>query len=517
MKAIVRTIDEKTEELAEPFLEKVQELEKGRGKDLRPRKRRKAVYGPSLSLEEAAAGLAHMRKPGAGTVARTPLRVYKEGMKSIPLEEPFLEKGRGKDLRPRKRRKAVYGPSLSLEEAAAGLAHMRKPGAGTVARTPLRVYKEGMKSIPLEEPFLEKGRGKDLRPRKKRKSKKQRYVETYRGIASKSPYSEQFGLKEYQVDRSISKLLKKKKIEKPFKPRPGTYGVGTPLGRYGKSLPFEEPFLEKARPHKYIRRLGAKGQYQYVYQEPFQREVSRDPVQAALYRQKNVRHEKWKPENLPIREFLKQFKEGKFDRPDRRTQVKAGWFDWFSSDIRDKTYALVSKLESVVNSPKINQDTMYVWFNEAPTHGKLYQDFRIADKATGDVIYAVTPRNPHGKAAVWGKENNFNNPLVEGTWDDVKEFFGTFKRPSDTSWAAKSFVITEPFLEKARLNKARTMGARDKQKRRTRVLSVPEQHQLRIVIDNLRNPLKGQFLGGPVGNEAKEIYQRLTGRSWIEN
>ena len=49
-----------------------------------------------------------------------------------------------------------------------------------------------------------------------------------------------------------------------------------------------------------------------------------------------------------------------------------------------------------------------------------------------------------------------------------------------------------------------------------RQLSIPEQHQLRIVTDNLRNPLKGKFLGGPTGDEAKEIYHKLTGRAWAE-
>lgn len=64
--------------------------------------------------------------------------------------------------------------------------------------------------------------------------------------------------------------------------------------------------------------------------------------------------------------------------------------------------------------------------------------------------------------------------------------------------------------------KARTFGAKDIKKRKTRTLSVPEQHQLRIVTDNLRNPMKGKFLGGPTGDEAKEIYHRLTGKEWME-
>jgi len=44
---------------------------------------------------------------------------------------------------------------------------------------------------------------------------------------------------------------------------------------------------------------------------------------------------------------------------------------------------------------------------------------------TGNVIYTIVPRSGHtGKAEVWGRENNFDGPLVQGKWKDVKTFFG---------------------------------------------------------------------------------------------
>jgi hypothetical protein len=47
---------------------------------------------------------------------------------------------------------------------------------------------------------------------------------------------------------------------------------------------------------------------------------------------------------------------------------------------------------------------------------------------TGDLIYTIIPASGHeherGKASVWGAENNFAGPLVEGNWKDVKTFFG---------------------------------------------------------------------------------------------
>jgi hypothetical protein len=46
---------------------------------------------------------------------------------------------------------------------------------------------------------------------------------------------------------------------------------------------------------------------------------------------------------------------------------------------------------------------------------------------TGDVIYTIIPSCGHerekGQAQVWGRENNFQEPLVAGNWKDVKTFF----------------------------------------------------------------------------------------------
>ena len=35
--------------------------------------------------------------------------------------------------------------------------------------------------------------------------------------------------------------------------------------------------------------------------------------------------------------------------------------------------------------------------------------------------------------------------------------------------------------------------------------SVPDRHQLKVLIDTVKNPLKGKFLGGPSAEEAEEI------------
>lgn len=134
---------------------------------------------------------------------------------------------------------------------------------------------------------------------------------------------------------------------------------------------------------------------------------------------------------VSVREWLENYEAGKYANPDTNTQITAGWYDWFCKDtaLAGKTRKLASKVKHIAKSSKINLDTMYVWFkNNCPLYGKLYDDFRFADRETGNVIYTITPSCGHktteGQASVWGRENDFNGPLVEGTWEDVLNFFG---------------------------------------------------------------------------------------------
>lgn len=135
--------------------------------------------------------------------------------------------------------------------------------------------------------------------------------------------------------------------------------------------------------------------------------------------------------NMNINTFATRFLRGEFVFSDVKTQIEAGWYDWFCRDtsLKSKTQTLGKKMLQLMKSDKIDTDKQYVWFkNNCPMYGRLYDDFRIADMETGEVIYTIIPssglESEKGQAQVWGRENDFQEPLVAGTWKDVKAFFG---------------------------------------------------------------------------------------------
>ena len=133
-----------------------------------------------------------------------------------------------------------------------------------------------------------------------------------------------------------------------------------------------------------------------------------------------------------LRQWLKRFDNHEFELPFVKVQIEAGWYDWFCKDtsLVNKTKNLGTKFKSISNSSKINLDSQYIFFkNNCPCVGSLYDDFRICDIKSGDVIYTIVPSSGYdsnkGTAEVYGKENDFKEPLVSGTWEDVKQYFNS--------------------------------------------------------------------------------------------
>ena len=60
------------------------------------------------------------------------------------------------------------------------------------------------------------------------------------------------------------------------------------------------------------------------------------------------------------------------------------------------------------HNPQIDLLEHYVFFkNNCPVNGPLYDDFRICDVESGNVIYTVIPKCGHsGKAEIWGRKDD---------------------------------------------------------------------------------------------------------------
>lgn len=105
------------------------------------------------------------------------------------------------------------------------------------------------------------------------------------------------------------------------------------------------------------------------------------------------------------------------------------FYDWFCKDssIERKSRSLMPKVKLFAKLKNIDLEKTYVFFkNNCPVGGSLYDDFRICDLETGNVIYTVTPKNGHkskkNQAEIWGQENDFNEPLaIAKNWTELLE------------------------------------------------------------------------------------------------
>ena len=92
------------------------------------------------------------------------------------------------------------------------------------------------------------------------------------------------------------------------------------------------------------------------------------------------------------------------------------FYDWFCKDssLERKSWNLMKKVKTFLkHNPDIDLLTHYVFFkNNCPMRGPLYDDFRICNIETGDVVYTVIPKCGHsGLAEMWGRENGFEGPI----------------------------------------------------------------------------------------------------------
>lgn len=128
--------------------------------------------------------------------------------------------------------------------------------------------------------------------------------------------------------------------------------------------------------------------------------------------------------NTTLRQQLEAFEQGKFLDSEGNESWCYNFYDWFCKDsaLKAKSEKLFKMVKRWVKKRNTDVDKVYVFFkNNCPMNGSLYDDFRICDVETGNVIYTVVPRCGHsGKAEVWGSSNDFKGAIVVGeTMNDI--------------------------------------------------------------------------------------------------
>lgn len=97
-------------------------------------------------------------------------------------------------------------------------------------------------------------------------------------------------------------------------------------------------------------------------------------------------------DKISVKEWIVRFQNNEYESSDVRTQIIAGWYDWFCKDssLKNKTYKMGRIIEKVKAGGKVDMDNWYVWFkNNCPLNGPLYDDFRFADRKTGNVQFTI--------------------------------------------------------------------------------------------------------------------------------
>lgn len=111
-----------------------------------------------------------------------------------------------------------------------------------------------------------------------------------------------------------------------------------------------------------------------------------------------------------------------------------GFFDWFCRDksLKRKMLALKGKVAFLVKSGLIDGDKNYVIFkNNCPGYGELYDDLRVIDIETDEMVCGLAPKLGYdepkykGKCEFWTFDDE--GKLVEKYFDNYKTFKAAVK------------------------------------------------------------------------------------------
>ena len=119
---------------------------------------------------------------------------------------------------------------------------------------------------------------------------------------------------------------------------------------------------------------------------------------------------------LSVKKWVKNYIKGKYDKEDRNTQIKAGWFDWCCKEtsLKNKTKKIGNIMKKVVNENLVNN--CYIWFeNCISIDGHLYDSFRFAYLKTGAALIYIFINNTKydHKYVMYDFRNEFKEPIFK--------------------------------------------------------------------------------------------------------
>ncbi len=130
-------------------------------------------------------------------------------------------------------------------------------------------------------------------------------------------------------------------------------------------------------------------------------------------------------EMMTIREWQGEYRRGMFDDASFKTQVRAGWYDWFCKDesLKKKTDKLAKIVNGITNDWML--DNFRIWFkNNCPCVGPLYDDVRFEpmDESLRDKQYfaiSVDDKREDSKYSVFTARNDYEKEVGFGNVKEV--------------------------------------------------------------------------------------------------